>query len=211
LRARAEQKRREIIRVAAELFEKYGYERTSMSEVAARGGASKATLYNYFHSKEQLLRAVLEHEVNEQVDRLMHEFLAEEDLRYGLARLGIAYLSRQPARMRTIRSVANQPIAQQFYDDILRPAWQRLAEKFAAMMQEGRLEFADPWIAAMHWKGLTEWDIPERHLLSAGADADYNDIVNAAIAAAEAFLKIYAPTETNRTVIDEPKTAQSCR
>lgn len=193
MQAHAAQKRQEIIRIAAELFEELGYERTSMSAIAARAGASKATLYAYFGSKEQLLRAILEHDVNEQADRLMHELLAEDDLRYGLIRLGIAYLSRQSARMASIRAVANQPIAQEFYEEVLRPAWQRLAEKFAALMEEGRLEFADPWIAAMRWKGLTEWDIRERHLLSASSDADHQDIVTAAVAAADAFLKIYAP------------------
>ena len=85
----------------------------------------------------------------------MHEFLAERDLRSGLIRLGIAYLTRHPApsRIASLRSVADRPIAQAFYDDVLRPAWQRLADRFATMMTEGRLKFADPWIATMHWKG----------------------------------------------------------
>ena len=68
MRARAGPKRQEIIRIATELLEERGYERTSMSEIAARVGGSKATLYAYFHSKEQLLRAVLEHDVNEETD-----------------------------------------------------------------------------------------------------------------------------------------------
>ena len=45
-------------------------------------------------------------------------------------------------------------MAQEFYETILRPAWQRLADRFATMMKEGRLKFADPWTTAMHWKGL---------------------------------------------------------
>ena len=75
--------------------------------------------------------------------------------------------SRHQARTASIRTVANQPIAQEFYDTVLRPAWQRLADRFASMMKEGRLKFADPWITAMHWKGLNEWDMLEKHLLSA--------------------------------------------
>ena len=144
MRVRTEEKRQEIIRIAAELFEELGYERTSMSAIAARVGGSKATLYGYFASKEDLLRAVLDHDVNEEADRLMHEFLAEKDLRSGLIRLGISYLSRHHARAASIRTVANQPIAQEFYETVLRPAWQRLADRFATMMKEGRLKFADP-------------------------------------------------------------------
>ena len=192
MRVRTEEKKQEIVRIAAELFEELGYERTSMSAIAARVGGSKATLYGYFGSKEDLLRAVLDHDVKEEADRLLNEFLAENDLRSGLIRLGISYLSRHHARAANIRTVANQPIAREFYALVLRPAWQRLADRFAAMMKEGRLKFADPWTTAMHWKGLNEWDMLERHLLFANATDDPNDIVSAATAAADAFLKVYA-------------------
>jgi len=192
MRVRSEEKRQQIIGIASDLFEELGYERTSMSAIAARVGGSKATLYSYFPSKAELLRAVLDHDVNQEADRLMQEFLQEKDLRRGLIRLGISYLSRHHARAASIRTVANQPIAVEFYETVLRPAWQRLADRFASMMKEGRLKFADPWTTAMHWKGLNEWDMLERHLLSANAAADPNDIVKAATAAADAFLTVYS-------------------
>jgi len=192
MRVRTEKKRQEIIHMAAELFDRLGYERTTMSAIAERLGGSKATLYNYFESKEDLLRAVLDHDVNREADRLMHELLSEQDLRSGLIRLGISYLTGHPARTANIRTVANQPIAAEFYQDVLRPAWERLADRFAAMMKEGRLKFADPWITAMHWKGLNEWDMLERHLLCATAGPDPANVVSAASAAADAFLQVYA-------------------
>jgi AcrR family transcriptional regulator len=192
MRVRTEEKKQEIVRIAAELFDELGYERTSMSAIASRVGGSKATLYGYFASKEELLRAVLDRDVNEEAERLLQELLAEKDLRSGLIRLGIAYLTGQPKRTTSIRTIANQPIAQEFYDNVLRPAWQRLADRFATMMKEGRLKFADPWITAMHWKGLNEWDTLEKHLLCAKAGANQNEVVTAATAAADAFLKVYA-------------------
>ena len=67
--------------------------------------------------------------------------------------------------------VATQPdgstIGKKFYETVLRPAWQRLADRFEMMMDEGILKRADPWVAAMHWKGLNEWDMFERRLLGA--------------------------------------------
>lgn len=194
MRLRTEEKRQEIVRIAARLFDELGYERTSMSAIAARVGGSKATLYGYFASKEDLLRAALDYDVSEEAERLIQEFLAEKDLRSGLVRLGIAYLNGHPSRSATIRTVAYQPIAREFYENVLRPAWQRLADRFATMMKEGRLKFADPWITAMHWKGLTEWDMLERHLLCAELGASPNDVVTAATAAADAFLKVYSNT-----------------
>jgi len=192
MRVRREEKRDTIIRMAAELFDAHGYDRTSMSAIAGRLGGSKTTIYSYFASKEELLRAVLDRDVSEEADRLMQELLSEKDLRSGLIRLGIAYLTGYQAHTATIRTIANQPIAQEFYDKALRPAWQRLADRFATMMKDGRLLFADPWIAAMHWKGLNEWDMLEKYLLCASVEANDNDIVSAATAAADAFLKVYA-------------------
>jgi len=199
MRVRTDKKRNEIIQMAAELFDALGYERTSMSAIAARLGGSKATLYGYFESKEALLRAILDRDVNAEADRLMQELLSEKDLRSGLIRLGIAYLTGQPARAASIRTVSNQPIAREFYENALRPAWQRLADRFATMMMEGRLKFADPWIAAMHWKGLNEWDMLEKYLLCASAGPNANDIVSAATAAADVFLSLYAdPSEARQ-------------
>lgn len=201
MRARTDKKKQEIMLKASELFDELGYERTSMTAIAARVGGSKATIYNYFRSKEDLLRAVLDREVNDEASRLMQEFLSEKDLRSGLIRLGINYLNGHAARTASIRTVANQPIAQEFYESVLRPAWQQLANRFAAMMEDGRLKFADPWITAMHWKGLNEWDLLERHLLCPNLGTNSNDIVSAATAAADAFLQVYSSSRVTNEVV----------
>jgi TetR/AcrR family transcriptional regulator len=52
-------KRRAILDRSAELFADRGYARTSMSEIAAACGTSKALLYHYYENKEQLLHDLL--------------------------------------------------------------------------------------------------------------------------------------------------------
>jgi AcrR family transcriptional regulator len=52
-------KRRAILGRSAALFAKNGYDRTSMAEVAAACGVSKALLYHYYVSKESLLFDIL--------------------------------------------------------------------------------------------------------------------------------------------------------
>lgn len=47
--------RNRMATAAGELFEKKGISQTSMDEVAARAGYSKATLYAYFNSKEEIV------------------------------------------------------------------------------------------------------------------------------------------------------------
>ena len=197
VRVRTEAKRRQIVDVAAKLFEEHGFDRTSMSMIAEKLGGSKATLYGYFQSKEELLEESLVHDVSEQADRLMHEFLSGKNLREGLVKLGTAYMTRRLSAtpIANVRNVANQPagstIGKQFYDNVLRPAWERLANRFRLLMEAGVLKPADPWIAAMHWKGLNEWDMFEKRLLGAIDGPDAKEIQAAASAAADAFLTLY--------------------
>jgi AcrR family transcriptional regulator len=51
---KTDEKREAILAAAYRLFREKGFERTSMSEVTALVGGSKATIYRYFPSKEQL-------------------------------------------------------------------------------------------------------------------------------------------------------------
>src|SRR5439155_1737445 len=50
--------RTEILTTAAELFRARGYRATTLDELARRLGMSKATVYGYFRSKEDLLAAI---------------------------------------------------------------------------------------------------------------------------------------------------------
>ena len=93
MRVRTESKRREIVQIATALFVEQGFERTSMSAIAGGVGGSKATLYGYFQSKDELLRAVLADSVTENTERLIQLFPANEDLRQELIRLGVKFLS----------------------------------------------------------------------------------------------------------------------
>jgi len=201
MRSRSAQKRREIIDAAAALFVEQGYERTSMNAISERVGGSKATLYGYFDSKEALLKAVLAESVAEEAERLMHEFPDDEGLRTGLIRLGERYLLDRlgPLPITNIRTVATQPealgIGREFYEQALRPAWRQFAERLRGLMESGRLRRADPWVAAMHWKGLHEGELFERRLLGADTGPDADEVRRVATDAADAFLRIYQPEE----------------
>ncbi|HEX7867902.1 MAG TPA: TetR/AcrR family transcriptional regulator [Variovorax sp.] len=60
MKVRTEARRNVILEAAVALFKELGYERSSMNELAKRLGGSKATLYGYFASKEELFRAVVQ-------------------------------------------------------------------------------------------------------------------------------------------------------
>lgn len=60
-----EQKTALIMETALELFAHKGYFSTTISDIAKKAGISKGLLYNYFESKEALLRAIIQKSVNE--------------------------------------------------------------------------------------------------------------------------------------------------
>ncbi len=70
-----EDRRREIVAKAWELFQKKDYEQTTMQDIMVELGIAKGTIYHYFDSKEALLEAV--------VDSVVENFI--EQVRAGLA------------------------------------------------------------------------------------------------------------------------------
>ena len=60
MRATAEQSRREIVDVAARMFAARSFEATSLSEIAAEWGGSKATVLYHFRTKAAILHDLVE-------------------------------------------------------------------------------------------------------------------------------------------------------
>ena len=196
-RVRTEEKRDEIVRIASEAFNELGYDRCSMAAISDRLGGSKATLYGYFSSKEELLRAVLQCQVASEFDKIMHELHEEPDLREGLVKLGTAYLKKKLSSLpvANIRCIVNQPpcstMGKEFYEGVIHPAFKKIAAQLQVLMDQGRLKQADPWVALMHWKGLHDWDFFERRLIGVITGPEDVDIERVATLGADAFLKLY--------------------
>jgi len=63
-----DEKRQAILNRSAELFSEFGYDRASMSRIAAACGVSKANLYHYYKDKEGLLFDVIRFHLRELLD-----------------------------------------------------------------------------------------------------------------------------------------------
>lgn len=72
------QSRQRLVRAAYRLFSEQGYDRTSVADVAAAAGVSRATLFNYFPSKAALIFADGEQIVDAAVARIESR-AADED------------------------------------------------------------------------------------------------------------------------------------
>lgn len=72
-----------IISTAEELFSKNGYENTSLEQIAECANLSPQTIYNYFRSKRELLRAIRtrdEEQVRHRVDAAFPKLLETKDI-----------------------------------------------------------------------------------------------------------------------------------
>ncbi len=68
---------RNILGAAFELMAKNGYETTSISQIANAAGVSKGLMYNYFDSKEDLLKVLLNDAMGE-ADKLISGIIAPD-------------------------------------------------------------------------------------------------------------------------------------
>lgn len=67
--------RESILKAARHLFEDKGYEETSIDEITEKADVSKGTFFNYFPSKDSLLTAIAEEEIEDIA------FFIEEELK----------------------------------------------------------------------------------------------------------------------------------
>ena len=69
---RREQKKRDILNAALTLFMEYGLQKVSITEIAKKANVSQVTIYNYFESKENLVRLVFKFYVDQIWDEQKH-------------------------------------------------------------------------------------------------------------------------------------------
>jgi AcrR family transcriptional regulator len=82
-----DRKRADIVAAAKAVFFKEGYAHASMDEITARSGVSKATVYAYYRSKDELLLAVVE-EVLQSIRAVMTVLPRKRDISEWLSELG---------------------------------------------------------------------------------------------------------------------------
>lgn len=56
-------KRNQILDGAGRAFGRYGFRKTTLADIVREAGVARATVYNYFGSKEEVFRGVIEREV----------------------------------------------------------------------------------------------------------------------------------------------------
>ncbi len=164
-------RREAILKIACDAFLADGYADTSMSSIAARLGGSKATLYNYFPSKEELFIAVIDEKCQDVQHLLFETHFETMNLEATLNSLGRRFLrllfsEEKIAIYRLITaSAARFPqLGRAFYQAGPEQGKQRLASFFAQAVEDGKLRPGDTGVMAGHFFHLCTGDIHRRKL-----------------------------------------------
>lgn len=172
MRTRSQAKRQAILDIAAQTFRELGFEKASMCEIRARVGGSKATLYNYFASKEELFFEIVFSAIEAEFTAT-HAYLdpTKTDLPEALTTFGEGLLKSiySPGAIEVRRLI----FAEAKRSDLGRIAYERgtqrshmlLADFLRAAMIQGKLREVDPSVAAWHLFGLLDARLLRRCLL----------------------------------------------
>lgn len=199
MRVRTDERRNAIIEAANAVFREMGYERTSMSAISVRAGGSKATLYGYFKSKEELFVAAMLEAVAEQ-GQVVIDLLDPSEPRVDLVlqRFGEAYLEFMvsPGVLAVIRAAvaegAHVAVGTRLYESGPKRGWEEMKAYLARLREKGAIRPIDPGIAAGHLKGMLEAGIVEPLLYGTKPQLDPKIAVAAAV---DAFLRAYGQTD----------------
>ena len=197
MRVKSEEKRREIVAKAWELFKKDGFERTTMSGISEHLGGSKATLYGYYDSKEQLFAAALEQVIRDPADEVFVHLARTGKLKTRLLNFARAMLEARlsedliAVEQALITEARRSELGELLRARFVQPQWRRLAAALDREMVAGQLRKADPMLATWHFRGLVEADLVERKL-HGEKTLTAHEIKKAVESGVDAFLKAYA-------------------
>jgi TetR/AcrR family transcriptional regulator, mexJK operon transcriptional repressor len=193
-------KRQLVLDAAADLFMAQGYGAVSMDAIARAAGVSKATLYAYFTSKDQLFATIIGEACRQNIAVVDYLPDNEADIRSALTSFAgntLRFLMQDRAlaihRVVISESVRFPELGRAFYDN--GPGMFRgvFGDWLARQTAAGRLAVRDPALAADQFIGLLRGGLYLRATLGLTPPPTEAEIDATVEAAADTFLKAYAP------------------
>lgn len=195
MRVKTDDRRAAILEAAVEVFREVGYERASMAAISARVGGSKATLYGYYKSKEELFAAAMMGVMEEQAAATIALLdPSEPDVGLALCRFGKAVMEllSTPDVVSIIRTAisegAHSTLGATLFSCGPERGLNAIAAYLAQLQEKGLIRPCDPRVAAVHLKGLLDAGTFEPRLFGAPPCVDPKVAVADAV---EVFLRAY--------------------
>lgn len=203
---KTEAKRQTILAVAEQTFKELGFERTTMSEICSRVGGSKATLYNYFSSKEELFYEVMSL-TSEAEFEAVHRAIdpSTEDIARSLRNFGENLLTfLYSPHIKLMRHLAisesgRTELGRILYERGVLRSQNLLSDFLQTAMSLGKLQKTDPVVATRHLISLLESELLDRFLFQLVGGVSTEEIKAVTARAIEVFMAAYGTRpEENR-------------
>jgi AcrR family transcriptional regulator len=197
MRVKTETRRNAIIEAATCVFLENGFEKTTMSDIATQVGLSKATIYGYFSTKEDLFLEAMNALGDTLFAETYAELLTDGDIRDRLRHFGISMLSfttsaNALAMFRLmIAGSAHPDIGRSIYFQGMQKGEAAIKTLLKAAMDAGHLRQSDPQVVADHLRALLESEFLHKRLFSVMDVPSQKEIVTAVDRALEVFLAAY--------------------
>ena len=141
-----EERKREFLDTAQELFFTKGYEQTAVETIIKKMGLSKGTFYYYFKSKEDLLDRLIE-KLSEKILEEVRKIVDREDLD-AIAKLNKAYAVTRSVKLENLELL--KVLLKMLYDDknilfrfkIYRSSIEIMTPEFSKIIRQGIKEKA---------------------------------------------------------------------
>lgn len=197
-------KRQVILETAYRLFLMQGFDKTSVSEITAQVGGSKATIYSHFASKEVLFVECMTVALDDYITEIVAQSAAQLDAsgpdpaavlrHYGTNYLKVVCSPDIVAARRLMIAEATRSGIGRLFLAKIAAMRAHVAAFLSQLMAAKALRPDDARLAAEHLRGLLEAEIIEPLLLYARDDTpDDKEIALAADRAVAAFMRAYAP------------------
>lgn len=165
--------RAQILDAALDIFSRHGFRGSTVDEIAARAGMSKANLLYYYRRKQDLYEAVLERTLGEWLDPLdaldVDGDPVEELQRYITAKLVLSLERPEASRLFANEILAGAPAILPTLQTKLRALVLRKAAILRTWVSQGRLAAVDPihlifaiWATTQHY---ADFDVQIRAIL----------------------------------------------
>lgn len=214
MRTKSSARRQAILKVAAQTFRELGFEGASMCEIRARVGGSKATLYSYFASKEELFFEVIFNSIEDEFEAThAHLDSGADDIAEALTVFGeglLRSLYQTPGAIAVRRLIfaesRRSDLGRICYERGVAPSHGRLASFLRAAMDRGKLRDTDASVAAWHLYGLLDAELFRRCFLCVQETVTEEEMTGCVQRAVAVFMAAYGtPTNQSNDLASRPR------
>lgn len=195
-----DERRQRIIAVAMQLFLDQGFARTSMSQVAAKVGGSKTTLWSYFPDKNALFMAVADDLIERYFAPIERYLATANDLKADLLHIARTLIEAAMSaevsglmRIATAEARRFDALADMFDSRGLGHGWLVIGAYLERAKAAGKLVTeCEPAMAARHFVGLCQSHWVQRVMLTGARKPPAEELNKDAQAAVATFLRAFA-------------------